>query len=243
MYNFFVNNNQVENETVQIIGQDAKHISNVLRMKNGDEIYICNIDNKERYLAEIEKINKDEVIVKLIQKLESIEPHIKITLFQGIPKADKMEYIIQKAVELGAYNIIPVDMKFCISKIKDENKKIARWQAISEAAAKQSKRSIIPKIEMPKKLSEVCNILSQYDLVIVAYEDEDKTTIKQVLNTNNDKNNIAIIIGPEGGISPDEIKVLSESGAKLASLGRQILRTETASIAMISMIMYEYEMR
>ncbi len=242
MYNFFINDNQIENEKVKIIGQDAKHISNVLRMKKGEEIYICNIDSKERYLAKIDDINKDYVMVICIQKLESIEPNIKITLFQGITKADKMEYIIQKSVELGVYNIIPVDMKFCIGKIKDEDKKITRWQAISESAAKQSKRGIIPKIEMPKRLSEVCKIISEYDLAIVAYEDEDKTTIKKILNSNKNIKSVAVIVGPEGGISSDEINMLIESGSKAASLGKQILRTETAPIAMISMIMYEYEM-
>lgn len=242
MYNFFVNSGQIEDSKVQIIGQDAKHISSVLRMKKGEEIYVCNIDSKERHLAKIEEINKDYIIAICIQKLESIEPNINITLFQGIPKADKMEYIIQKAVELGVYNIVPVDMKYCISKIKDENKKINRWQAISEAAAKQSKRSIIPKIEFPKRLSDVCGTISQFDLTIVAYEDEDKTTIKQVLNDNKDIKNIAIIVGPEGGIGSDEIDMLIDSGAKAVSLGKQILRTETAPVAMISMIMYEYEM-
>ncbi len=242
MYNFFVKNNQIEDKEVKIVGQDAKHISSVLRMKQGEEIYICNLDNEERYLAKIDNLQKDFVIAKVIQKLESNEPNTKITLFQGIPKSDKMEYIIQKCVEIGVYNIVPVDMQYCIAKIKDTDRKIERWQLISEAAAKQSKRNIIPKIEMPRKLLEICNEFSEYDLVIVAYEDEAKTTIKEVLNANKNSKKIAIIIGPEGGLSKEEVSILKNYGAKLASLGRQILRTETAPIAMLSMIMYEYEM-
>lgn len=242
MYNFFVRDNQIKYKEVQIIGQDAKHISSVLRMRKGEEIYICNIDNEERYLAQIEEMQKDLVLAKCIKKLESSEPNLKITLFQGIPKADKMEYIIQKSVELGVYNIVPVDMKYCISKIKDDGKKIERWKAISEAAAKQSKRCIIPKIEMPRKLSDICNDFNKYDLVLVAYEDESKTVIKQALREYKDVSKIAIIVGPEGGISQDEVNKIISSGAKAVSLGKQILRTETASVSMISMIMYEYEM-
>lgn len=243
MYNFFVKGNQIANEEVQIIGQDAKHISSVLRMKKDEEIYICNIDSEERYLAKILEVQKDIVVAKCTKKLESLEPNIKITLFQGIPKADKMEYIIQKAVELGIHNIVPVDMKYCIAKIKDDGKKIDRWQSISEAAAKQSKRSIIPKIEMPRKLSDICNNFNEYDLVIIAYENENKTTIKEVLNENKNIKSVAIVIGPEGGLSEEEVNKLISSGAKAASLGKQILRTETASVAMISIIMYEYEMQ
>lgn len=242
MYNFFVKNSQIDNDIVKIIEQDAKHISSVLRMKKGEEIYICDIDKQKRYVAKIIEINKDEVLVKCIQNIDSAEPDVKITVYQGIPKADKMEYIIQKSVELGAYRIVPVDMKYSIAKVKDPDKKIDRWQSIAEAAAKQSKRCIIPKIEMPRKTLEICNEFDEYDLVMIAYENEEKTTIKQVLNVNKNAKNIAIIIGPEGGLSDDEVKQFTKVGAKEVSLGKQILRTETAPIAMISMIMYEYEM-
>ena len=240
MYNFFVDNKQIENNNVIIYGQDAKHINSVLRMKKDDKIYICNKQTEKRYLAKIEDIQKDKIICILINSVESTETTLKITLFQGMPKADKMEYIIQKATELGVYDIVPTEMKNCIYKLKD-NKKIERWQSIAESAAKQSKRNIIPKVRNAENIDDIKNEIKEYDLVIIAFEDENKTTLKQVLkNTNLSK--IAIIVGPEGGIDEKEVKVLTENGAVLASLGKRILRTETAPIAMLSMIIYEYEL-
>ena len=150
--------------------------------------------------------------------------------------------IIQKAVELGIYEITPVEMKNCIVKIKDENKKIERWQSISEAAAKQSKRTIIPKINGVININKLKEILKEFDLVIIAYEDENKTTIKDVLTKNKVAKKIALIVGPEGGLSFDEVKNLNGENVKVASLGKRILRTETASLAMLSMIIYEYEL-
>lgn len=242
MYNFFVNASQIQNKEVKIIGKDANHISNVLRMKKGEEIYICNNETNERFLASIEDAQKEEVTANIIKKIESTEPSVEITLFQGLPKADKMEYIIQKSVELGISKIVPVEMKYCIAKIKDEEKKISRWQAISESAAKQSKRSKIVQIARKSNINEICSKINEYDLTIIAYEDENKSTIKEILKQNKDAKKIAIIVGPEGGISKEEVEKIKEAGAKAASLGKLILRTETAPIAMISMIMYEYEM-
>ncbi len=241
MYNFFVNSEQIQNNKVKIQGQDAKHISSVLRMKNGEKLYINNKENEEKFLAEIENIQKDEVNCLLLDKVDSVESDIKVTLFQGMPKADKMEYIIQKAIELGIYEIVPVEMKNCIFKLKD-NKKIERWQAIAESAAKQSKRNIIPKIRNAEKISDVKNEIKDYDLVLIAYEDENKTTLKQVLKNRNNLSNIAIIIGPEGGIDKSEVDELTQNGAISASLGKRILRTETASVVLLSMILYEYEL-
>lgn len=241
MYNFFVNSEQIQNNKVKIQGQDAKHISSVLRMKNGEKLYINNKENEEKFLAEIENIQKDEVNCLLLNKVDSVESDIKVTLFQGMPKADKMEYIIQKAIELGIYEIVPVEMKNCIFKLKD-NKKIERWQAIAESAAKQSKRNIIPKIRNAEKISDVKNEIKDYDLVLIAYEDENKTTLKQVLKNRNDLSNVAIIIGPEGGIDKSEVDELTQNGAISASLGKRILRTETASVVLLSMILYEYEL-
>ena len=129
MYNFFINENQIENNKAYIIGQDAKHISQVLRMKKDEEIFICNKENGDRYIAKIESFENNQVNCILLNKVETTEPKINITLFQGMPKADKMEFIIQKVVELGVYEIIPLEMKNCIVKIKDEDKKILRWQA------------------------------------------------------------------------------------------------------------------
>ena len=241
MYNFFVNSSQIKDNKVTIFGQDAKHISSVIRLRKGDEIYISNKDTSVKYLSKIENIQKDLISCILIEEVDSTESNIKITLFQGLPKADKMEYIIQKSVELGVYEVVPVAMKNCIAKMKDEDKKLQRWQAISEASAKQSKRNIIPKIGRLQNISDIIKQIKDFDLVIVAYEDEKKTNIKQLLSKYKKCEKIAIIVGPEGGIYSKELSILIDSGVKTASLGKRILRTETASLAMLSMIMYEYE--
>ena len=242
MYNFFVNSNQIQENVIKITDQDAKHIHSVLRMKKGEKIYVCDKNTKIKYLTILENIKREEVICKILQEADSTEPSIEITLFQGLPKSDKMEYIIQKAVELGVYEITPVDMKNCIAKLKDEDKKIDRWQAISESAAKQSKRNIIPKINRLININSLKEKLKDYDLAIIAYEDEEKTSIKQVIAENKNAKKIAIIIGPEGGIEKSEVETLSLEGGKLASLGKRILRTETASLAMLSILTYEYDL-
>lgn len=241
MYNFFVNENQFLDNKVFIKGNDFNHIKNVLRMKNGEKFYVSNKISGDSYLVNLDNYSQDEVICNIIEKMDSKESNVKVTLFQGLPKADKMEYIIQKSVELGVYNIVPVDMKFCVAKLNNEEKKLSRWQTISEAAAKQSKRNIIPKIENKISFKNMLGILNEFDLVIIAYENENKTNLKEILQENKNINNIAIIIGPEGGLAQDEVDKLIENGAKSASIGKRILRTETASLAMLSMIMYEFE--
>lgn len=241
MYNFFVNENQFLDNKVFIKGNDFNHIKNVLRMKNGEKFYVSNKISGDSYLVNLDNYSQDEVICNIIEKMDSKESTVKVTLFQGLPKADKMEYIIQKSVELGVYNIVPVDMKFCVAKLNNEEKKLSRWQTISEAAAKQSKRNIIPKIENKISFKNMLGILNDFDLVIIAYENENKTNLKEILQENKNINNIAIIIGPEGGLAQDEVELLIENGAKSASIGKRILRTETASLAMLSMIMYEFE--
>lgn len=241
MYNFFVNNNQIDGNTVKIYGQDVNHIGNVLRMKKNEKIYVSDKDTGFKYLSKIEEITKEEIICTILNNVESTESNIKVTLFQGLPKADKMEYIIQKSVELGINKIVPVEMKNCIFKLKDEDKKLQRWQTISETAAKQSKRNIIPKIEKLQTIDSLAEKICEYDLVIIAYENEENISLKQLLQGNREVNNIAIVIGPEGGIDKKEVDKLIQAGAKVASLGKRILRTETAPIAMLSMIMYEYD--
>lgn len=241
MYNFFVNENQFLDNKVFIKGNDFNHIKNVLRMKNGEKFYVSNKVSGDSYLVNLDSYSNDEVICNIIEKMDSKESTVKVTLFQGLPKADKMEYIIQKSVELGVYNIVPVDMKFCVAKLNNEEKKLSRWQTISEAAAKQSKRNIIPKIENKISFKNMLEVLKDFDLAIIAYENENKTNLKEILQKNKNINNIAIIIGPEGGLAQDEVEQLIENGAKSASIGKRILRTETASLAMLSMIMYEFE--
>lgn len=247
MPKFFVKNEQIKDNEITILGEDVKHIANVLRLKKEDEIQICNLDTKMNYIANINEIDKKYVKCK-IKKIENTdsETQVNITLYQGLPKADKMEYIIQKNVELGVKKIIPVEMERSIVKFdqKTVEKKIERWQKISEVASKQSGRDIIPKIEIPTNIKKICENINEYDIVLVAYENEEdntlKTELQKIKRTDNLK--IAIIIGPEGGIDKKEILQLKEVGAKTITLGQRIFRTETASIVVISNIIYELEM-
>ncbi len=251
MPKFFVENNQVNNNKVTIIGSDVKHIQIVLRKDIGDILEICNKDNSTNYLCEISKINKDNIICDIKEKLENkSESNVYINIFQGLPKSDKMEYIIQKSVELGVTEITPLNMKRCIVKINknDEDKKISRWQKISEVAAKQCGRSIIPKINKIANIENICNLCNDYDIVLVAYEEEKVNKLKDVLkklqNEYQDKNQIkiAVIIGPEGGIDKQEIEILKNIDiAQIVTLGNRILRTETVGLAIASIIMYEFE--
>lgn len=255
MYKFFVPNTQIKENEIYITGTDVNHISNVLRLKLNDKILIsnkeANQETEKTYVSEIIRFSKDSVICRIIDVVaKSVESNVNIDLFQGLPKADKMEYIIQKTTELGVKRIIPVNMSRCVVKIdsKLEEKKIARWQKIAEVAAKQSKRDIIPKIENILKIEDICKNIDKYDIILLAYENESKTTLKDELlnlkkNINiNKKLNIGIVIGPEGGLSDIEVNKLIESNAKCVSLGKRILRTETAPIVMISDIIYEFEL-
>lgn len=222
------------------------HIKNVLRCQKGEHIEICNSETSKNYLCEINKIEKEEIECNILENLRSnVETDIKVTIFQGLPKADKMEYIIQKSVELGAYDITPVEMKRCIVKLNEEDKekKIQRWQKIAEVAAKQCKRDIIPKINNITNVKLICNIIQNYDIILVAYEKEKERTLKSELKKIKEYNqkNIGIIIGPEGGLDEDDVKLLEESGAKVITLGNRILRTETVALNVLSNIMYELE--
>ena len=222
------------------------HIKNVLRCQKGEHIEICNSETSKNYLCEINKIEKEEIECNILENLRSnVETDIKVTIFQGLPKADKMEYIIQKSVELGAYDITPVEMKRCIVKLneKDKEKKIQRWQKIAEVAAKQCKRDIIPKINNITNVKLICNIIQNYDIILVAYEKEKERTLKSELKKIKEYNqkNIGIIIGPEGGLDEDDVKLLEESGAKVITLGNRILRTDTVALNVLSNIMYELE--
>lgn len=262
MPKFFVRNSQIKEEKIEIVGEDVNHIVHVLRLKKQDEIQICDKDNGITYETQIIEIGKGEVNCKILKTLEQeVESKVQVTIFQGLPKADKMEYIIQKSTEIGGIEIIPVAMKRCIVKLegKDENKKIERWQKIAEVAAKQSGRDRIPDIRNVMKFEQMKEIISDFDLFLVAYEDEKEVSLKQVLeehrkrNTNVKKKDelvdlekqnslkIGIVIGPEGGIEKQEVEELKAYNAKVITLGNRILRTETASLVILSNIMYEFE--
>lgn len=218
MPKFFVNQEQLDEEKIKIIGNDVNHIKNVLREKVGNKLTICNTDNRKDYLCEILKIEEDCIECRIKEELANdVESNVRVTIMQGLPKADKMELIIQKSVELGVYDITPIEMKRCVVKLneKDKQKKIQRWQKISEVAAKQCGRNIIPNINSIINIKNICNSIKEYDIVLVAYENEKEVTIKQELKKikekyNNKEIRIAVIIGPEGGITPEEVTLLQE---------------------------------
>lgn len=245
MPKFFVSNSQIENNNIYIIGQDVNHITNVLRLNIGDSINVCDTSSEQNYICSIKKIDKEKINCEIIKKEEkNTEPNVQLTICQGIPKGEKMELIIQKSTELGVKNIIPVKMNRCISKIENKNeaKKISRWQKIAEVAAKQSGRNIIPKIENSMTIKELCNQIEEYDVVLVAYEQEKNNKLKEELKKlKKDDIKIAVIVGPEGGIEKEEVDILKSNGAKIITLGKRILRTETVGIALSSIIMYELE--
>ena len=216
-------------------------------MNVGEILQICDIDSSKNYICEILELTAKSVTCKILEEIQSIaEGNVELHIFQGLPKADKMELIIQKGTELGVSEFVPVSFKRSIVKIspKDEKKKIDRWNKISEVAAKQSKRDIIPKVRNVESIKNVCNEIKNYDIVLLAYELEENNYIKnELLKIKNTKENykIAVIIGPEGGIEKEEVEVLENAGAKVISLGKRILRTETVALQVSSIIMYELE--
>lgn len=252
MSKFFVKTEQINNNDIVIIGDDVNHIINVLRMKKTDEIQICNQDTGDNYNAEIVNYSKNEVECKITSKInETTESNVHITLFQGIPKFEKMELIIQKNTEVGIKSIVPVIMERTVVKLDEKiaSKKLERWQKIAEIAAKQSMRDIIPQIGNITKLKDIDT--TEFDAVLVAYENEEHNMLKTELqklerkiksnNSSEQQYNIAIVIGPEGGISEKELVMLAEKNAKFVSLGKRILRTETAGVVMAGNIIYELE--
>lgn len=250
MPKFFVKENQISNNKIEIVGDDVNHITNVLRMKQGEILKVCNQETGENYIAEIINAQKNSVTCEIQEKLEeTAESNVDITLYQGLPKFEKMELIIQKNTEVGVNAIVPVIMERTVVKLdeKQVSKKLERWQKIAEIAAKQSMRDKIPEIKNIIKINKISESLKneKFDTILVAYENEEKTMLKKELkkleNLKDKKYKIAIIIGPEGGISEREIEQLNNLGAKCVSLGRRILRTETAGIIMSGDIMYELE--
>mgnify|MGYP000921408215 FL=1 len=227
MYHFFVEEEQVNGENAYISGSDVNHIVNVLRMKIGEELLIS-VKGDWDYLCKIEEIENERVNLKLLESMEQRELPIKLTLLQGIPKSDKLEMIIQKAIELGVSEIIPVKTNRVVVKI-DEKKtqaKVNRWNAIAESAAKQSKRSIIPKVLKPQTIDNALEIVKDYGVKLLPYENADgiKKT-KDILNSLDSKNNIAVFIGPEGGFEEAEVKKSTDSGFEVITLGKRILRS------------------
>lgn len=245
MSRFFVTKDQVEDSMISIRDKDdRKHISKVLRLSVGDCIDIS--DSLEfEYRTEIVAIESDCIDVKILDKQKfAREPEIRVTLFQGIPKQGKMETIIQKCVELGVHSIVPVftDRTVVTDKGNFKNK-IERWQKVSDEAVKQCKRGLIPTIHENIKFQELLEDLPSYELILFPYENEEDYSIKDCLRSlEGNPRDIGIIIGPEGGFSDKEANALKNLGAKCVTLGKTILRTETAGMTALAMTMYELEL-
>lgn len=244
MFNFFVDEQRRENDCFFIIGADFNHIKNVLRMKLGDT-FLVNCGGKN-YLCELVEYKENSVVAKIKEKdfLVSESP-IKIYLFQGLPKNDKMELIIQKAVELGVYSIIPIEMEHCVVRLDEKKKKskVERWQLISESAAKQSKRNIVPEIQNVCSFKSALEFAKTLDVILVPYENEDGiASTKAALSLIKSGMSVGIFIGAEGGFSKSEIEMAKNIGGKTISLGKRILRTETAAITATAMCMLYAEM-
>lgn len=243
MYHFFVSEEQINGENAYIEGSDVNHIANVLRMKPGEELLIS-VRGDWDYLCKIVDIETDRVNLKVLESMEQRELPVNITLLQGIPKSDKLEMIIQKAVELGVSEIIPVKTKRVVVKI-DEKKvdtKVNRWNAIAESAAKQSKRSIVPKVYEPMSIDNALEIVKDFGVKLIPYENADGIDKTRKILDNMDKTkNIAVFIGPEGGFEESEVERIKNSGFEVITLGKRILRTETAGLALLSNIMIRLE--
>lgn len=238
MSRFFIPKENIKEDKIYITGDDVAHITRVLRLGIDDEIICCDGMGND-YTVKISEISKKEIECSIISKSKAeTEPNISVTLIQGIPKASKMDYIIQKTTELGISNIYPCSLARCVSKVEGD-KKTQRWQKIAQEASKQSGRGVVPTVHDPISLKDAVDILKGSDISFVPYECEEESYLKPVLTSKVDVKSVAFLIGPEGGFDKSEIQLLAENGIDVVTLGKRILRTETAGEAVLSMIMYE----
>lgn len=247
MPKFFVNSEQINNNEIKIIGNDVNHIKNVLRLSINDKIKICDKDEHVNYNCRISNIDNEYVITQIIDEEKSnVEAKTQIHVFQGLPKGDKLEFIIEKLTEIGVKQLTPVAMKRSVVKLqeKDKQKKMVRWNKIAEVAAKQSGRDEILKINDVINYKNIFNYLKDYDIVLLAYEKEEKLTLKKALSKldKTKENKVAVLIGPEGGFDDIEIEQAKQNSlVNIVTLGKRILRTETAPLVISSNILYELE--
>ena len=248
MLHLFADPSDVQDELLTITGPEVNHIRNVMRLKSGEEISVSIGGDGKEYRYGIESYTEDSVLCRLrFVKDKEVELPVKVLLFQGLPKADKMDLIVQKAVELGAAEIIPVSMERCVVKLDAGKaaKKTARWQTIAESAASQSRRSIIPRVLAPMSMREAVEYAKeQTEVRVIPYElQEDDGSVKQYLESLKEGQSVSIFIGPEGGFTPAEVELAKEAGIRPISLGRRILRTETAGLAILSWLIYILEIQ
>ena len=246
MLHIFVDPAQMQGDLLHVTGSDVNHIKNVLRLKPGDEISVRTGQDEREYRYGIEAFTDSEVICRLrFVKEADVELPVKVYLFQGLPKADKMDLIVQKAVELGAAQIIPVQMRRSIVKLDGAKKakRTQRWQTIAEAAAKQSRRAVVPLVREPMSMEEAVRFAVQNtETRLLPYElqEEDGST-RELMEGIREGSSLSIFIGPEGGFEPGEVEMAREAGILPISLGRRILRTETAAMVVLSWLIYRFE--
>ncbi|WP_010247846.1 16S rRNA (uracil(1498)-N(3))-methyltransferase [Acetivibrio cellulolyticus] len=242
MPRFFINSKDVFDDNINITGEDYNHIKKVLRLKC-EEIVTLSDGIGNEYVAEIKDFGDGFVHTKVIESYKNTtEPPIKVTLYQGLPKSDKMDFIIQKSVELGISRIVPVLTERTVVRLdseKDAAKKCERWNRISQEAAKQCNRGIIPKIEVPISFKEAIKKVHDVPLSLIPYEKESKNSLKQILKSVGDISEVSVFIGPEGGFTEQEIEEAVNCGLSSVTLGPRILRTETAGITVLTILMYE----
>lgn len=244
MYQFFVDPSQIDinDKSVIILGGDVNHIKNVLRMRVGEEISVSNgLDGRE-YRCGIAALEEERIVCELrFIKEDQVELPAEVYLFQGLPKGDKMELIVQKTVELGVCKIIPVAMKRCVTKLEDKKalSRVARWQGIAEAAAKQSRRGIIPEVLSVMSFPDAVKLASEMEVKLIPYEmAEDMGRTREIIGSLKPGRRIAVFIGPEGGFEEAEIELARNNGVEPITLGRRILRTETAGFTVLAWIGY-----
>lgn len=246
MLHIFVDPAQMKGDLLYVTGKDVNHIKNVMRLKQGDEISVRTGQDDREYRYGIEEFTDSEVVCRLrFVKEADVELPVKVYIFQGLPKADKMELIIQKAVELGAAEIIPVQMRRCVVKLDGakKGKKTQRWQAIAESAAKQSRRAVVPLVREPMTMEEAVRFAEQNtDVRLLPYElQEADGSTREVMDGIREGSAVSIFIGPEGGFDPAEVELARKAGVVPISLGKRILRTETAALVALSFLIYHFE--
>ena len=237
MANFYITKSYIKGDCAVIEGEEARHISRVLRMKKGDSVTLCDGEGMF-YEAELSDFSEKSVTAKIISsKRAQTEPRVELTIFQGVPKNPKLETIIQKVTEIGAVRIVPVDAKRCVAKL-DKGSKVDRLRKIAKEAAKQSKRGIIPVVADACSFKEAVKMAAEADLMLIAYEEETEVSLKAAIRGKEPKL-VSVMIGPEGGFEKEEVLFAKEAGAISVTLGKRILRTETAPIAVSAAILYE----
>lgn len=244
MQHFFVTPSQVKGDLIFIEGSDVNHMKNVLRMHPGEEVTISDGNNCQ-YLCEIKGYEDEEAILHILEETTTdTELPSKIYLFQGLPKQDKMELIVQKCVELGVYQVVPVATKRCVVKLDDKKakKKTERWQQIAESAAKQAGRGYIPEVHEVMSFKEALKYAASLDVVLIPYElAEGMKETKEIISQIQPGQSVGIFIGPEGGFEREEVEMAIENGARSITLGKRILRTETAGLTTLSVLMFHLE--